>query len=727
MKTRTLRFGLIVLVLTAAAGALSAAETFNPFHVAKLRSVTTVSISPDGSKTAYVLSVPRQPLKEDDGPAWEELHLLSRDGVSRALVTGEVNVSVVAWIPDGRGIAFLAKRGKDDEKSLYVIPSDGGEARRVLAHGAEITAYSFRPDGQRVAFLAKEPEPKEQKELAKKGFNQEIFEESAKPVRLWVAALEKGEAKGTTKLLEVAGSASELHWSPAGARLAVAIAPTSLVDQSYTSRKVHVLDADSGKVLARLENPGKLGDVAWSPDGKFLALVSAADPNDPAEGRLMVASASGGALRDVLPGYEGHVRHIAWQDAETVMFLADEGVWTTFGEVRRDGSGRKTHIGGEGPVLASFSLSRDGQSAALVGETPRHPGEVFLSAHEAPKPRRVTTSNPWLPEMGLAQQEVVKFKARDGIELEGILIRPFDEKKGSRYPLILTVHGGPEANFRNGWLTSYSNPGQVGAAEGFAVFYPNYRGSTGRGVAFSKLSHGDPAGKEFDDLVDAVDHLIAAGLVDKAKVGITGGSYGGYATGWGATYYTDRFAAGVMFVGISDKVSKWGTTDIPEEEFLVHARHRVWEEWDLFRERSPIFHAGKSKTPLLILGGKDDPRVHPSQSLALYRHLKARSQAPVRLVLYPGERHGNRRAASRLDYNLRMLRWMEHYLKGPGGVPPPYEIDYNALRAEMLPDAAEPQEKTEARPDEKKEKGKEKPAAAAEKEKRQKKPSPGRK
>ena len=247
-------------------------------------------------------------------------------------------------------------------------------------------------------------------------------------------------------------------------------------------------------------------------------------------------------------------------------------------------------------------------------------------------------------------------------------------------PLVLDVHGGPESHVRNGWMTGYSTPGQILAAKGIAVFAPNYRGSTGRGVAFSKLGQGDPAGKEFDDLVDAVDHLIASGLVDGAKVGITGGSYGGYATGWCSTRYSDRFAAGVMFVGISDKISKTGTTDIPEEEFLVHALRRPWDDWTLLLERSPIFHTDKAKTPLLILHGKEDPRVFPGQSLELYRFLKVRSQAPVRLVLYPGEGHGNLRAASRLDYNLRMVRWFAHYLQGPGGAMPPVEVDYEMAK-----------------------------------------------
>jgi dipeptidyl aminopeptidase/acylaminoacyl peptidase len=131
-----------------------------------------------------------------------------------------------------------------------------------------------------------------------------------------------------------------------------------------------------------------------------------------------------------------------------------------------------------------------------------------------------------------------------------------------------------------------------------------------------------------------------------------------------------------MFVGISNKLSKVGTTDIADEEFYVHARKRPWEDWQFLLERSPIYHAGNSRTPLLILHGKDDPRVNVGQSRELHRHLKLRGQAPVRLVLYPGEEHGNRKAAARYDYNLRLLQWMEHYLVGPGGTPPPHAIDY---------------------------------------------------
>ena len=275
----------------------------------------------------------------------------------------------------------------------------------------------------------------------------------------------------------------------------------------------------------------------------------------------------------------------------------------------------------------------------------------------------------------LGKQEVVSWQSQDDKRIDGVLVYPVDYAKGTRYPCIVMVHGGPEASVPHGWNTRYSDPGQVAAGRGFFVFYPNYRGSTGRGVAFAKDHQSDYGGKEFNDVIDGVDHLIEQGLVDKDRVGITGGSYGGFATAWCSTFHSERFAAGVMFVGISNQISKSGTTDIPDEMFHVHARKRIWDDWQFFMERSPIYYVEKCETPLLILHGKNDTRVHPSQSMELYRNLKI-LEKPVRLVFYPGEGHGNRKSAGRYDYNLRMMRWMQHYLQNGGGEMPKHTLDY---------------------------------------------------
>jgi len=674
-------FLLAVLCAALAAAPPAAAEGLSTYDVARLRSATGAVVSPDGERVAYVLSVPRTPVAEESGAAWGELWVVGRDGEPRPYITGEIEVRSVSWTPDGRAIAFLAKRGDDEDetRALWWIPVAGGEARRLVEHEADVEEYSFSPDGSRVAFLAETPRAAEEEELEEQGFDAEVYEEDLEPVKVWIAAVGgDGPAAGTA--LDLPGSASELHWSPAGDRLVLALAPTPLIDDEYMSRRVRVVDVADGRVVSEIANPGKLGEVAWSPDGRYLAMIAAADLNDPHEGRLVVVPAAGGELRDLLPGFEGQIEDGAWRDADTLVYVASQGVARVVGQVERDGSGGRSLLGPGDTVWDAVSLPsarlREGGGMVLVAESARHPDEVFHWDGGPGAPRRLTDSNPWLAERELAPQEVVAFRARDGLELEGILIRPLGAETGTRHPLILTVHGGPESHYTNGWLTSYSLPGQVAAARGFAVFYPNYRGSTGRGVAFSKLSQGDPAGKEFDDLVDAVDHLVGTGLVDRDRVGITGGSYGGYATAWGSTYYSQRFAAGVMFVGISELVSKIGTSDIPRELYLVHARRWPWEDWELMLERSPLHYVERARTPLLILGGLDDTRVDPSQSLSLYRYLKVLGNAPVRYVRYPGEPHGNRKSAARLDYHLRMLRWFEHYLKGPGGEPPPPDLDY---------------------------------------------------
>ncbi len=662
------------IVCLAGPPALAEKEAFTPEHIARLKSVTSVKMAPDGQYIAYTVSVPRTPFVDDSGKPWTELHVVDRQASSRPFVTGKGALSGVQWTPDGKGISFLAKRGDDKKNALYVIPIDGGEARRVLSAETGVGSYTWSPDSLRVAYLAKPKEDGDKKKLKEKGFDAEVVEEDMRLVGVWIARIDDDEARPS--MLALDGSASALHWSPTGSHLAVALAPSALIDDTYMARKLHVIDADSAKVVARFDNPGKLGKVAWSPDGNHLAVLSAEDLNDPSAGRLMVASMGKSTLTDILPNFMGAVHDIAWQDADTIMFLTGEGVWTTMQKIDIDGQGRKTLVPNGELILSALSVSSDGQSAALRVNTGLHPNEVYMMSHGEAVPTRRTDTNPWLADMRFAKQEAVKFKARDGMMIEGVLYHPLDEEAGQRYPLILAVHGGPEAHESCGWRTDYSRPGQLGAARGFAVMYINYRGSTGRGVAFSKLGQADYGGAEFDDLVDAVSHLVEIGLVEKERVGVTGGSYGGYAAAWCATKLSEHFAASVMFVGISDQISKFGTTDIPKESYLVHARMRPWDDWQFFLERSPVYHIKNCRTPILIMHGKNDPRVHPGQSMEMYRYLKTLNQSPVRLVFFPGEGHGNRKSCSRYDYSLRMLRWFEHYLKGPGGDPPTGDLDY---------------------------------------------------
>lgn len=672
---------ILLILLGHAGGVYGQDDPLTLEDIVTLKQVVSAVLSPGGEHIAYVLNVPRIPYVDDDGGAWRELHITDLEGNSRGFITGEVNIGQIAWSTDGETVYYLAERNDDDEfRALYGIPLAGGESQRLYSHDANIQSFHPSPDGRHIAFLATEGSPSEREELANLGFRAVVYGESRRSTRVWILGLDADEPEAAAA--ELPGSASDFLWAPQGDRYLVALAPTPSVDDSFMSRQFHIVQADSGEVLVQLETVGKLGDAAWSPDGGQVAFVGAVDLSDPLPGQIFIAAADGEGIRALTPGYPGHVAQLEWRDTDTLWYRGSRGLWNEIGVLAADGSSVLSTQPEGDPIARSFDAIPGSGTLAAIADAPGHPRELYVWS-ESGGYRRLTDSNPGLAERPLAVQETVTYTARDGLELEGVLVRPLESDPGQRHPLILVIHGGPEAHYSNGWMSGYSAPAQTLAARGYALFYPNYRASTGRGVEFSKLDHHDPAGKEFDDLVDAKAHLVDIGLADPDRVGITGGSYGGYATMWASTALSEHFAAGVAFVGISNLVSKVVSGDIPRELFEVHMRFWPWDDWQLALERSPIYHAGNSQTPLLILGGDRDTRVNPAQSLELYQTLKLRSDAPVRLVIYPGEGHGNSRMAARLDYSMRLVRWMDHYLMGPGGEAPPYELDHAGRLAEI--------------------------------------------
>jgi dipeptidyl aminopeptidase/acylaminoacyl peptidase len=226
----------------------------------------------------------------------------------------------------------------------------------------------------------------------------------------------------------------------------------------------------------------------------------------------------------------------------------------------------------------------------------------------------------------------------------------------------MQAHGGPEGADLNGWMANPGRWGQMLAGRGFVTFYPNYRGSIGRGVDFSKGDHRDLMGKEFEDMLAGIDHLIKEGMVDGSRVGVGGGSYGGYTSAWAATYRSERFKAAVAWMGISNWYSMTGTSDIFTENSTVHWNAIMYDNYELYLERSPIRHIKKANTPTLIVHGAVDPRVPIGQSQELYTALKWKG-TPVEFVTYPREGHGVQEKAHQLDFMTRVLGWFEKYLK----------------------------------------------------------------
>jgi dipeptidyl aminopeptidase/acylaminoacyl peptidase len=668
MPIRYFRFVYLLIAALAlgTAGAIAqTADGLSPLQVAQIETVTSVAISPDGRHVAFTRIVPGDPFQENVAGT-PYLYVVD---TQTGTVTGLHTVSSaagVAFRPEHGTITFLASIEDREPRALYEVPVTGGSPVRLVAHERAILGYEWNPDGNRVAFESFE---RVDAPVTPLPYRPTFYEEN---LAQRMAYIHDVRSNSEARPVDYVGSYYTLAWSPSGERLAVAVAPTPMVDDMYMFQEVKVVDPRTGVVVAEIDNAGKIDQITWSPDERQLALRAGDHMNDPIAGRIMIVSADGGTPRNILPNFEGKFEQIAWTGAGTIHFIASQSTEKAFGTIAPDGSGFTTIAAVDALNLLSFDRAGDG-TIAFVANTPQHPSEVYFLRAGAEQPVRMTDSNPWLADVAMGEQRVVTFTARDGVfDIDGLLILPVGYDEGTAVPLITVVHGGPEAHYSNGWLTAYQLPGQMAAGTGYAVFYPNYRGSTGRGLAFIMSSQADAAGKEFDDIVDGVDYLIAQGIADAERVGVTGGSYGGYATAWMSTYYSERFAAGVMNVGISNNLSKWGTSDIPHELYLVHSREWIWDNnnWQKYLERSPIYHVDRAQTPLLIMHGADDTRVHPGQSLELYRHIVVRQpEVPVRLIFYPGEGHGNIRSASRYDYTLRMMGWFESYLMGDGRMP----------------------------------------------------------
>lgn len=652
------RSGLGVLSLSLSLALPSMAQV-SPDHIARMQMVTSATASADGRYVAYGKSDPADP-REENRPSAVHLYLLDNQTGTQLPFFTRSSVAQIQFRPGSNSLTFLSRDKGDKTNALYEIALQGGEAHKIFSVPTGIYNYAWSPDGSRLAYVTAEKADTPDTYLT---YSPSFFEEEFSDRNAYITGLSKSDDKG--QKIQVDGSVYQLVWSPEGTRLAISVSPTSSVDDSYMAQGIKVVDASSRGIIADIQNEGKLGQIEWSPDGKTLALIGGYDLHDPIDGSILMVPATGGKPSVIFGDFKGKFLSIDWTEANRIHFLADESTASAIGTLQPDGTNLKYILQRDDLHITSFSLS--GKSGmTFTANAPTHPTELFtLGSSKKAEPVRKTFSNDWLNNLKLGKQEVITYKARDGkYDIQGMLIYPLDYQPGTRVPLITVVHGGPEAHYNNGWLTAYSMPGQMAAAEGYAIFYPNYRGSTGRGIEFTYSSQGDLAGKEFDDIVDGVDYLIEQGIADKDRIGVTGGSYGGYASAWMSTYYSDRFAAAVMFVGISNNISKFGTSDIPEEMFLVHARKRIWDDWQWQLERSPIYYVDRAKTPILIMHGSEDPRVHPAQSMELYRHLKVRKpEVPVRLIYYPGEGHGNARAGSRYDYNLRMMQWFDTYLK----------------------------------------------------------------
>lgn len=655
-----------------------AQDVLTPQMLLRIKNAGNAHISPAGKEILYTVSTPRT-ANEKPGRSYGELFIVNTEtGQITPLITGKINISSPQWSTNGKMIAFLYRK-KDDVTQVWMIPSTGGEKTKLTNSETSISSFKWRPGVNQIGYLSTTPASDHEKDLKERGYGFIFYEENLKTRNLYISTFNQDWKLQETKQITKQKTVWDFNFSPDGKKLAASMTDKNLVDYRYMFRKIYLVNEKDGSTKKISENEGKMGNYEFSPDGLKLTYTAAYNQKDHQVSQVFLTDLETGKVQNFTPeNFKGHVNWSGWKNNKEVVYHSGEGVWPTLRQVNIENGKQIILLNGKdlNLVFGSPDFTSDFKNFTFTGSSAYNPGNVYFWNGKNDL-KKLTDVNPEVKESILGKQQVVKYNARDGVGIEGLLIYPNHFNKTKTYPLVVYVHGGPEAHYSNRWVSRYSEAGQVLAGKGYLVFYPNYRASTGYGVDFALAGYEDPAGVEFDDIADGIDYLVEQGLADKDRVGLAGGSYGGYAAGWFATYYTKYVRAVCMFVGISDLISKRGTTDIAYEELYVHSGEKLEKQWKMNLERSPIYWAHQSKTAVLIYGGASDTRVHPSQSFEMHRRLKMNDHPAVRLVQYPGEGHGNRKQVGQIDVLYRHIQWLDWYVKEKkplDGPMPPLDI-----------------------------------------------------
>lgn len=700
LATPLLSFALLVGG-AAAASIVEDKPAFSPADAHRLLDVANLAISPEGDWIAYTVGSTN--VEKDKRST--DLFMVSWDGSRRIQLTHTEDASEGSprFSPDGRYLGFIASRGNEDPESkdpkgkpqVWLLDRAGGEARRLTELPGGVSSYVWSPDGQRIAIVAQDPD---QEDAEEKDGGQENGEENTdektvekdktgkksktkKPIvvkrylfkadrqgylgeryqRLYLFDLESKETIPLTP--EGAFDSTEPAWSPDGQHLAFTSKRPSATqpDPDRTSNSdIYVVEAAAGATAKKLtEWTGADSAPIWSPDGSKIAYVQGPsaryDFYDPSQ--LAVISPSGGAPSLPTKELDRAVSNVRWSnDGRLLHFRFDDDRERYIGSVSAEGGEIERHSVDGGTlghgVVTHFEVGENG--TVVLANAPHRPAEIYrledglaLSDHN----RDLCQSIAW------ADVRSIDTTTKDGTRVGSMLYLPLGYEVGSAYPTIAFIHGGPvgQDGFDFDWMA------QSFAGAGYVVVQPNYRGSSGRGSAFSRTLFAKWA-DGVQDIHAVLDQLVVQGISDPERLGIGGWSYGGINTNYAIATDT-RFAAAVSGSGIANILTGYGT-----DQYIQQYENEIGLPWDKdalprYLELSfPFLHADRIETPTLFMCGEKDFNVPLINSEQMYQALRSLN-VPTELVIYPGQYHGLSVPSYLSDRTERMIGWYDRFLK----------------------------------------------------------------
>jgi len=614
-----------------------------------VKTIDQVAISPDGSQVAYIVG--------------GELSVASiANGETHRIAPSQSATREVTWSADSHHVAWLNDLPGDKPASQLWSASAAGEdlTQRSTFNGyAQTPRYS--PDGKTISVLYIEGMPRVAGPLQPMTplagvVGSKIYEQRLTTIDL-----------ATNKLTQVSPAdvyVYEYDWLPDSSGW-IGSAAHGSGDNNWWIARLYAIDGSNGDLREIYKPKWQIAEPHVSPDGKHVAFIEGLMSDEGLTGGdVMLVPVSGGAARNLTPEIHASPSSLSWNSNDRISIMANSDGKSAYMVLNTAGLKPGAHwsdwtgeevIGTQTEVwVPSASFSRDGSASAVVRQSPKAPPEVWAGPSGSWK--QITHLNDGVHSPRGETRNV--HWTSDGRQVQGWLTFPKQYDPSKKYPLILSIHGGPSWACLANWGTTPMGDMRAASLLGWFVLCPNPRGSYGQGEAFTQGNVKDFGGGDYRDLMAGVDTMIKQFPIDPQKIGIRGHSYGGYMTMWAETQ-TTRFAAAVAGAGLSDWKSYYGLNDI-DEWMIPFFGASVYDDPAVYEKSDPLHFVKKVKTPTLILVGDSDGEVPMEQSVEWYHALETR-KVPAQLVVYPGEGHLFNKPADARDYTLRTLQWLDRW------------------------------------------------------------------